>query len=147
LYGTDHSTKVSRFGLRTLEENFFDAGKDTSSSFHFLEQNFFMVSHNFLLKIGDPMNKIINKKITQLIEGGIVQKLEKDRFTEIKKRKRDIINATPQPDVGKLTLEHLGLSFLAILICLSLSFVVFLLECVTGFVMKKLNFRVITEGQ
>jgi hypothetical protein len=87
------------------------------------------------------MNKALNRKITQLIEGGIVQKMEKDRKMEISKIKRDELNATPTPDVGKLTLEHLELGFFAILICLSLSFVVFALECVTGFVMKKLNHR------
>jgi hypothetical protein len=127
--------------MRNLEENIYDAGKDTSSSLHFLEQNFFMVSYIFLLKVGDPMNEIINMKITQLIEGGIVQKLERDRKMEVNKIKRDEINATPEPIVEKLTLEQLELSFLAILICLCLSIVVFALECVTGFVMKKLNYR------
>jgi hypothetical protein len=140
-FDVDHDRHVARFCMRLAVENAFDAGKDTISSLHLLEESFMIFQISFQLKIGDPTNKAINRKISQLTEAGIFQKWEKDRIMEINKLKRDKLEVLPPPVVGKLTLEHVGLCFFAILICLSLSCVVFALECVTNFVLKKLNYR------
>jgi hypothetical protein len=135
----EHNSKFSVLVPRQFLEKSFDAGKDTISSIHLLEQNFLILQYTFFLKIGDPMNKAINRKISQLIESGIIQKLENDRSIEINKLKQDQKAAPTPSEVGVLTMDQLGICFFAILICLS--FVVFVLECATGFVLKRLNKR------
>jgi uncharacterized membrane protein len=87
------------------------------------------------------MNKVINRKISQLNEGGIVKKLEEERVEAVTKHIREMSKTTSVPEAQVLTLEHLGLSFFAILICLCLSIVVFVVECVVGFVQGKSNHR------
>lgn len=137
----DHSSNISILVCRSMTVKNWEAGKDTISSIHLLKQNLATFRYFLALKINDPKNKAFNRKIRQLIEGGIIQKLEKDRFETIGKELRQKKKGDPLPDARILTFEHLELCFFAILICLSLCFVVFALECVTSFVQKKLNRR------
>jgi hypothetical protein len=137
----DHKLNISMVVLRQSYGILAQDGKDTSSSIHFLKQNFLTVHSSFLLKVGTPMNKAINRKISQLFEGGIVKKLEAERIEAINKANREKTQTPSAPEAQILTLEHLGLSFFAILICLGLCTVVFAVECVVGFVQKKLNHR------
>jgi hypothetical protein len=142
---SDHDLKISFLVFRHLTGKPLEAGKDISTSIHFLEQNFATFHLCFMMVRDDPKNKVLNRKITQLIEGGIIQKLENDRIEAIGKKIRERSSLIHSPKVSYqglqvLTLEHLGLSFFAVLICLAFSTVVFALECVAGFVFKRLEY-------
>jgi hypothetical protein len=74
------------------------------------------------------MNKVINRKIDQLLQSGIIQKFEKERLSAM-----DQVGKSDHEEIAQvLKMKHLGICFTAIMILLALSCVVFLIECLVG---------------
>jgi hypothetical protein len=76
------------------------------------------------------INEIFLRKIEQLMTSGVTKKLEDDT-REILKRAKTKADENEGPK--QLTFDHLGLCFVAIAICLALSCIVFVLECLTKY--------------
>jgi spore germination protein GerM len=97
-----------------------DTNKD--SSLYFLEENLATYPHCFIFPKFHPFNKVFIKKINQLISSGLVEKLANTEVFKLEKKQND--EQQPRP----LTMDHVGVCFVAIMICLGLSFVVFTVE-------------------
>jgi uncharacterized protein YqgQ len=86
------------------------------------------------MKKHSPLNRIINIKIDQLIQSGIVQRLVDDQYADstkiVNKEKEE---EKQQENAMQLTTEHLDLCFFAVLIGLAMSCVVFLFELLIGY--------------
>jgi hypothetical protein len=96
---------------------------------HFTGENLATYHYSLYLKRSSPLNRVISRKIGQLLQAGIIKKFEDERFEAIKRASKQHV----EDNAEILTLEHLGLCFFAILICLGLSCIVFVIECFTGF--------------
>jgi uncharacterized protein YqgQ len=129
----EHSNKISWLTRRRETENVLANANEKRSSIGFIDENLMEFRYALLLKKRSPMNEIINRKIGQLLQSGIIQHLEKNRFGAIKKiaaAAKDEENS--QEDAEQLTMEHLGLCFFAVLIGLALSCFVFAIERLVG---------------
>lgn len=99
------------------------------STIYLLDENTATVHFSFYFPRNSVLSRIFMKKIDQLITGGLIQKSEADR----KVARNFVKNDDPQ----QLTINHLGVCFLAILISLGLSGVVFLAEFMFWFLTKR----------
>jgi hypothetical protein len=124
----DHANKISFVVIRKETQLGHALNTDKPTSLNFIEENLITDHFCLLLVKSSPLNKIINRKIDQLLQAGIIQKFENERFEAIKR-----LDKSDNDDIAQvLTLEHLGLCFIAIMIMLALSCVVFVVECVVG---------------
>jgi hypothetical protein len=80
------------------------------------------------MKKHSPLNKILNRKIDQLLQGGIIQYIKANEFFHSAQIAKKIQEEEDREDPKQLTTEHLELCFYAVLIGLALSCVVFLYE-------------------
>jgi hypothetical protein len=129
----EHSNKISLLTMRREAENSMANDNEKRSSIGFIDEKLLEFRFTLLLKKRNPMNEIINRKIGQLLQSGIIQHLEKNRFGAIKKiaaSAKDEENA--QEEAEQLTMEHLDLCFYAVLIGLALSCFVFAIERLVG---------------
>jgi hypothetical protein len=130
----EHSNKISWLTRRREAENLMANDNEKRSSIGFIDENLMEFRNALLLLKQSPVNEIINRKIGQLLQSGIIQHLEKNRFAATKKvaaAAKDEENS--QDDAEQLTMEHLGLCFYAILIGLALSCFVFAFERLVEF--------------
>jgi hypothetical protein len=128
----DHSNKISMFVTRKELQNKFSINLNKPTSVHLSDENLVTFHVSIWFKKGSPLNKVISTKIGQLLQGGIIQKFESERFenvTRAAKQKEEEREETPK----KLTMDHLGLCFIAIMICLGLCIVVFVIEYLSQF--------------
>jgi uncharacterized protein YqgQ len=130
---SDHLNRGSAFTMRKEMGNKFAVDLDAAPSVYFLDENLATFMFSIFLKKSSRMNKVINRKIDQLIQSGIVQKLEDYRLKAIKLAEARRNDEAAQQKAKILTMDHLGLCFVIIAICWGISFVVFLLECVVGY--------------
>lgn len=98
----------------------------------YVEKGILTLQMSMYLRKNSPLNKIFNAKIDQLIESGIVKVLMDAQFEMSDKYARKQKEEEKQDDPKELTLEHLELSFYAVLIGLALSCVVFAVEILIG---------------
>jgi hypothetical protein len=114
--------------FRKETKNVLASLSDKKSSLHFIGEDLTTLSISFVLKKSSPMNKVINRKIDQLLQAGIIQKFEKERFGAM-----DRVGKSDHEEIAEvLTMQHLGLCFAAIMIMLALCCVVFVIECIVG---------------
>jgi hypothetical protein len=130
---SDHLIRASAFTMRKEMGNKLAADLDAAPSVYFLDENLATFMFSMFLKKSSRMNKVVKKKIDQLIQSGIVQKLEENRLKAIKLAEARRIDEAAQQNAKILTMDHLGLCFVIIAICWGISFVVFLLECLVGY--------------
>jgi hypothetical protein len=128
----EHSNKISRMMLRKESVNQQTIFKGGTSSMYFLKEDIITFYYSFLFKKGSPLNKVVNRKIGQLLQGGIIQKAEEERFEASKRAAK--YKDEDNPEI--LTMDHLGLCFIAIMICLGLGCIVFAIECLTGYLRR-----------
>lgn len=124
----EHENKLTMPVLRNEWINDFAASFDESNSLYFLEENIVTYHYSIFLHKGSFLNRAINKQIDLLISSGIVQKFESERMKEVAKAARREKEKAAESKSEVLTMDHLGICFVAILICLGISFVVFLAE-------------------
>jgi hypothetical protein len=98
-------------------------------SIHLLDEDTVTLQFSLMTFRYNPLNKNFLEKIDQLITGGIVEHgLESDNSIGHSKTrlnsKTKVEDKKPEP----LKMDHLGVCFAAILICLGLSCVVFFME-------------------
>jgi hypothetical protein len=124
----EHANKISFVVYRKGTLLWSALMSDKPTSLHFIEEDFLTDHFCLYLEKSSPLNKIINRKIDQLLQAGIIQKFEDERFEATKR-----VSKSDNEEIAQmLTLEHLGLCFIAIMILLALSCVVFVIECVVG---------------
>jgi hypothetical protein len=97
------------------------------SSIYFLE-NYAVTYHiGLVFNESSPINGILNKKVDQLISNGVVQELER-----IESKDGVLVHQNDEQGPQQLTMEHLGICFVAILIFLGISIAVFVIECIAS---------------
>jgi hypothetical protein len=99
----------------------------------YIEEDILVLHFVLYMKKHSPMNRIFKTKIDQMIQGGIVQYLQKDLGDKSITFEKGLKEEENLEDPTQLTIEHLELCFYAILIGLALSCVVFLYELLIGF--------------
>jgi hypothetical protein len=105
------------------------------SSLGLIDEQFAEVHFALALKKNSRMNEVINRKIGQMLQSGIIQNMEKIQFSSTKKLAALIKDEeASQEDAEQLTIEHLELCFLAIMIGLVLSCFAFAIELLVGFI-------------
>jgi Fe2+ transport system protein B len=129
----EHENKISLAVLRNEFITEFASSFDEPNSLYLLEENVATVHYSISLKKASFLNKAINRQIDLLISSGIVQKFESERLKEIAKSKRREKERAAESKSEVLTMDHLGICFVAILICLGISFVVFLGEFIVHY--------------
>jgi hypothetical protein len=124
----DHANKISFIVIRKETQLNSARITDKPTSLHYIEHDLLTQHFCLLLVKSNPMNKIINRKIDQLLQTGIIQKFENERFERVKR-----LDKSDNDEIAQvLKLEHLGVCFIAIMIMLALNSVVFVIECVVG---------------
>lgn len=106
---------------------------DCISSLHLLEENSATTHTSVMFPRSNPLSEVFIRKLNQLISNGEVAKLEKIQHPDARPAAGSEQNI---PEV--LSYRHLEIGFVAVFICLGLSFVVFLGECITGYVLRKM---------
>lgn len=93
---------------------------DQPSSLHLLDENSATVLVSVAFKRASGLKHVFMRKIDELITGGLLNEIE-DKKVNIKKDENE--------EARPLTMDHLGVCFIAIMVCLGLSCVVFVAEC------------------
>lgn len=119
----DYQNKATRLAPRKTGGALNNRKKGTS--FHLLEENAMTVQFSQMFFRAHPLSKTFVKHTNQLIASGLVTALEDFRsFIERISRKEE-----NHQNPRSLTMSHLGVCFIAILICLAVSCFVFFIEC------------------
>lgn len=132
-YLVQHENKISLAVLRNEFITDLASGFDEPNSLYVLEEDVATVHYSISLKKASFLNKAINRQIDLLISSGIVQKFESERLKEVAKTKKREKERAAESKSEVLTMDHLGICFVAILICLGISFVVFLGEFIVHY--------------
>jgi hypothetical protein len=101
-------------------------GENANYFFSCLNENIATAHFYFAFRRSSPYIRKFIRIIDQLISAGIVQKIE----VEGKKK------LTPETVNMQLDMEQLSVCFIIVAICLSISFIVFVAECLTPRVMS-----------
>lgn len=101
--------------------------------FGYMKEELSTIRLSMFLQKNSRMNRIINIKIDQLIQCGIVKRLVDAEFEESAKVANKQKEEEKQPKPEKLTMKHLDLCFYAVLIGLFLSCVAFVFELLVGY--------------
>jgi hypothetical protein len=116
----EHENKLTKIVFR---KKFLAAAPDYTeilSSKYLLDENLATLHFSLLLLRSHPLNQIFLRKIDQLLSSGLIQKLEEQTRPSTK----------PEDNEAQtLKMDHLDICFNVIMICLGLSCVVFLIEC------------------
>jgi hypothetical protein len=124
----DFENKMTFAMLREDAKFYFSLNTNRAPSIHFVDENSATLHYSLTFPRYDPYKKIFFKKLDQLIEAGWIQwiqELQKYVFSR---------NVKKDEDQGptQLTLDHLGVCFIAIMACLALACLVFILERFAG---------------
>jgi hypothetical protein len=104
-----------------------DPYRETSEfKFYFLDENIATTHFFFAFRRTCPYTKTFIRKIDQLISAGIVQKVEIEGKKIIER----------EVEKKQLTMDELSVCFIIVAICLGISFIVFVGECLTPRVMS-----------
>lgn len=124
----DYQNKLTSLVLRKEKEIKMSRITGKTSSLHLLEENTGTLQFSLYFWRNCYTNKILIKKVNQLFSTGIIQKLELER-TKVNR----LLKAENEDKTQILTMDHLDVCFATIMICLVLSCVVFLIECLCGY--------------
>lgn len=98
------------------------------SSLHLLRKNAASYQFSMLFERPSKFTDIFIRNINELIDTGVIEKLEK---------KRNFADGPPKQNKHQiarvLNMDHLGVCFIFILIALSLCVLVFVIECIVGY--------------
>jgi hypothetical protein len=117
----EHQNKLTTLVFR---KDFKAMNRDCTD--YLLETNTATLHYSMLFIRLHPWNQVLIKKVDQLFTAGIIQKLENER---------NLHKQEAKPDDGKarsLTMDHLGICFATIMICLGLSCIAFVVEWIVG---------------
>jgi hypothetical protein len=129
---TEHSNKFSALLHRKLFRATVTSASGKKPFFDYIEEDILTLHFSILLKKHNPLNRVFNTKIDQLVQSGIVQHLVAGQFAHSKKV-TDKQNEEEKHEIPEqLTMEHFEFCFYAVLIGLALSCFVFLLELLIG---------------
>jgi hypothetical protein len=126
----DHSVfaepanKLTTLTSPNFQKRLFQNASNDSPSLYWLDKNLATMHFSLFLRRSNPWNKVFFAKIDQLISAGIAQRLKPDVST----RKEE------DPPARPLSMDHLGVCFIVVVICLALSCVVFAVEWLTKIV-------------
>jgi hypothetical protein len=116
------ATKVWRKHYISFFNQMFGPTKQPST--HMLEENLFSIPWYLVMTTVLPYTATFMDKVDEMISSGLVQKWHDKNFAVVKNAKQFKEDVEPQV----LTVEHLWIGFLAFVILLTLSVLVFLLE-------------------
>jgi hypothetical protein len=127
---TEFDNKLTSLAFRLYDTNTVTRSINKDSSLYFLDENTATFQYSLMFVKSNPLNTIFINLVDQLISNGFVQKIE-----EIRNRVRPPKTYEDNKQ-QKLTMDHLEICFIAILICLGFSCVVFIIECIFGYCTK-----------
>jgi hypothetical protein len=130
----EYQNKMSTFTRREAAKNELSKISEKPLSIYVLDEDFLTIHMAISLQKSSSFNRVLNRKIDQLLQSGIIQKLEAERFSATKKKEREG-DSKRHPQV--LTFDHLGVCFAIIMILLAVSCVVFLIECLVGYFYRR----------
>lgn len=131
----DHDKKVTFLTLRKALQIWLANVTDKETSIHFVDKNTATLHFSMtFLRSNTSINQVFIRKIDQFVSAGLVQKMEEDRHVTSRSKWTDN-SQKPQP----LTMDHLGVCFVVIMICLGLCCVVFMVECVVSTFLRKFH--------
>jgi hypothetical protein len=119
----DHKNKLTFIAFRKVSNTIMSQQSKKGISIHFLDENTLTYHFSLMFAVPNSKNKIFIKKIDQIITAGLAQKVEVGQESVDREAKIDA-KFEPQP----LTMDHLGVCFIVIIVCLALCCVVFLAE-------------------
>jgi predicted nucleotidyltransferase len=125
---SEYDTKVTTLTFHQQFRQFLPQEKSSTSTIDLLAEDTLTSHFCLIFRRENPLNNIFLRKIDQIITGGLSGRLKQGDYI-----KKHFSNQADEHNPHPLTMNHLGVCFAAILICLGLSFVVFLLECSTRF--------------
>jgi hypothetical protein len=102
--------------------------RKTVPSVHLLDENAATIPWYMVLARYVPYSEAFKDKIDQMISNGLIKRFHDKTYNVETSKKRFVEEVEPQV----LTVYHLKLGFLAVLICLALSFAVFLTEVIVN---------------
>jgi hypothetical protein len=124
---SDYANKLTQLVLRQATSTFLSQQANKATSVHLLDENTATFHFSLMLPRPNSANKLFFQIVDQLLSGGLIQKLEADRnFVPLSHKQLE--EESPQ----QLTMNHLGICFAVIMICLALCCIVFLVECLTN---------------
>lgn len=98
------------------------------SSWNMLSEDTATVHLSMMFVRIHPLSRTFINTIDRLITSGVAQELDEiSLLTEVSLKHDDL--EAPQP----LTMDQLGVCFIFILVCLGLSCIAFIIECITSF--------------
>jgi hypothetical protein len=100
---------------------------NAASSLHLLEENTATL-HSCLLFPYNLPSKTFIKKIDQMITSGLVARILKKEYAVYRDTKHD-----DTQEAQPLNMDHLGICFIAIMICLGICCAVFMIECLARY--------------
>jgi uncharacterized protein YqgQ len=129
----EHSNKVSALALRKVQDDLISKWSGKKPEYGYIKEDIMTLHMSMFLRKRSRMNRAINIKIDQLIESGIMQRLEAAYFANSTKVANKQKEDEKQHKPKQLTMEHLEICFYAVLIGLALSCVAFLCELLFGY--------------
>jgi hypothetical protein len=129
---TEPENKLTLLVLRKLTKTFLARYLNKAPSLHLLEENTATLHFSLMFYRTSPLKFIFLKTIDQLIDNGVVQKIVETSSLADRK-----VNQDDEPSPQQLTIDHLGICFVVIVICLGISCTVFILEFFAGYWSKR----------
>jgi hypothetical protein len=103
------------------------------SSFHLLDENFATIHFSMLFGRSNPLNIVFIRKIDQLLSGGLL--LKHNNYEIFYHPSQQEEEQVPK----KLTMDHLGICFVAVTVCLGLSCIAFMIELLRAYIVKQVG--------
>jgi hypothetical protein len=130
---SEYTNKITQCVFRHQAIRYWNYHLDKSvPSVTLLDENTATYHYSMIFNRFDEKTPIFMKIVNELVPSGIIQKLEQDRNSI---RMKKVEESEPQ----KLTMDHLGVCFAAVMICLGFGCLVFAIECLTSFVKDRMN--------
>lgn len=124
----EYQNKMTVLELRKKIKSGMDLSGNTSPSIYILDQDMATLHFSLLFTRGKPWNKVFSKYVDLLVSSGIVAHLEAEFDQTVKHDD----NQEPQT----LTMNQLGVCFLLIVGFWGFSCIVFVGECIFGYLTK-----------
>jgi hypothetical protein len=123
----EHDNKLTMMKNRIDAKIVKETSTVTKAPLSMLDENLATLHYSLMFDSSDALQMSLPKKLDEMISTGWIQKINENRsIAGAQKIEDELQEARP------LTLDHLGVCFIAILICLGFSLAVFLIEKIIG---------------